>query len=755
MDWLFALAFFLWFELLSLPLRLALARSPMPSAVRRVLSRIAGPLVLILPVWWLGHFVSISTAGALIAAFSVIALINLAVLAGRGESGLPRALGYAPAAALSFWKRWLPVLAFEALTLALFFGFVAFRRWVPEMTFEVSASAAEKFANAMLYNVALHAPTLPPDDYWFSGHPLTYYYFGHFHGAAVARSAAVWGLPAAFSLNLALARLTVATFEATWLLARSAGVRSGWAVVAGLAAAWGGNPSSVAVAWQQWRAGAAAGYPFNPAAYSFWDASRAIKNVVDEFPAFSAILGDFHAHHLALPWLIAWLAIGIAGRRWLLNAAPGSLANLALAAAWIALGVASIIANFWYLPIILAAAPLLILPRLRLSAPSLAWGAILLLALALCVKVSIALQRGAESVPLQPGNIDFPLLRSLPLRTVPPELRSAPLELIAMWGFPALLFPVAALLCLRRPRALLRPEFLSSNIIFPLLSAVFFIQGHRAVAAIMLCIWMLCLIPLNRRLRNLALCALAGLFMLEILYVPDRFVGDLARYNSYFKFSYALWPVLWVIAAQLGARCWSLPHPARRWPARVALLLCLAAASLYTPLAMWARADQARRGDLYPRRPTLDYAAFVANRPAYALEAPLLAAVRAHVPLNDRVIEAAVPTPYNYGGRIASLAGRPVPIGWDHHEQQWRGEPAFAPLAARRAEVEAFYTASTPETMRLAARDLGARWAVYGKLEEERYGPAALAVMRRAGRVVAATPEAAPRYFLFAFPEGR
>ena len=39
MDWVWAVLFFVWFELLSLPLRLALAASPAPADVRRLISR--------------------------------------------------------------------------------------------------------------------------------------------------------------------------------------------------------------------------------------------------------------------------------------------------------------------------------------------------------------------------------------------------------------------------------------------------------------------------------------------------------------------------------------------------------------------------------------------------------------------------------------------------------------------------------------------------------------------------------------------
>jgi uncharacterized membrane protein len=63
----------------------------------------------------------------------------------------------------------------------------------------VSASAAEKFGNSMMFWSNWYARHLPPEDYWMAGRPLTYYYWGHFHWAWVAR---IGGFPAEIAINL-------------------------------------------------------------------------------------------------------------------------------------------------------------------------------------------------------------------------------------------------------------------------------------------------------------------------------------------------------------------------------------------------------------------------------------------------------------------------------------------------------------------------------------------------------------------------
>ena len=308
MDFGWAALYFLWFEVLSLPLRLVLARTRAPEDVRRFLSRVAGPVVLVLPIWYGGHVASFVTWHGFGLAWIGLALAGGAWHA-RRTGGLIRGLGYE-------WigsgyqgtpRRAARQLAPEFIAFALFMGFIAFRRWVPEMTFEVGASAAEKFGNAMMFWSTWHGRGLPPEDYWLAGEPLTYYYWGHFHWSWLGR---MGGFPAELALNLALARTTVLVFEGAWLLGRAMGLRAGWATVGAVAATWGGNPEALKQAWHVW---SVPNVPYQWGGYDFWKPSRAIENVVDEFPAFSAILGDFHAHHLALPWFLGWLAILVAG----------------------------------------------------------------------------------------------------------------------------------------------------------------------------------------------------------------------------------------------------------------------------------------------------------------------------------------------------------------------------------------------------------------------------------------------------------
>jgi uncharacterized membrane protein len=298
-------------------------------------------------------------------------------------------------------------------------GFVAIRRWVPEMTtYPIDTSAAEKFMNMMIFWANWHAPALPPEDYWLSGHRLTYYYWGHFHWAWVGR---VGGFPAVLAINLGFARLVTGVFEASYLLARALGLRMGAAAAAAVAVTWAGNPSSAAQAVRMWRANPRG---FDWTWYDFWKPSRAMADsVITEFPAFSAILGDFHAHHLALPWLLAWLALLVAGGSWLgatstAGRSPSAARSFWLAALWCGLGLAAALTNLWNLPIMAFGVGLLVLhAMIRGRRPAFATlGAAF--ALAVLVFFSTRLILGADASPLPAGKATG-FWESLPIRWLP------------------------------------------------------------------------------------------------------------------------------------------------------------------------------------------------------------------------------------------------------------------------------------------------------------------------------------------------
>ncbi|MEN6624918.1 MAG: DUF2298 domain-containing protein [Candidatus Sumerlaeia bacterium] len=731
-DFFWALAFLLGFELLSLPLRVALAGCGADGAVRRVVSRLAGPAVLCLLAWIPGHSLPAVTGG-----WAIWLVVALSIAAWW----LQRSRGADSATILGYERGdgWFGRIGLEIVSAILFFGFVALRRHCPEMTaYPINSSAAEKFTNAMLFWSSWHAGALPPQDYWLAGHSLVYYYFGHFFWAWTGHMIAA---PGELVINLALARLTVMVFESAWLLGRAVGLTPGWSAAAGIAAAWGGNIAGVMAAWKLVGDFSWGGYPY-------WDARSVMPGTVNEFPAFTAILGDFHSHHMALPWAIGWLAL-MAGRNKWLDQQPDFRPTPALAVmvAWIALGTCAALANLWLLPL-MAWAILIALAATVLSPRRLIRSLIAVVAFGLVLWVGIDLMRGSESLPLNQGG------GGLPLKLLPAEVRSTFGQLAKFWGLPVIVIALAALARAIELRGWNTPLFLA-GLILAFASFWFGPLLWLAVAC-----WSAGRFGPKRQSETTCLLfgVLAVLIGLEAVFIDDFYSGEYERYNTYFKFSYPLWPALVVVAAAAASGVWSAPTAWVRWVGRICIAVIAVAAAVYPVLAFPARIIQARSSDATPMPPTLDAVDFLKYcREPWRSEAPIMEWIRRNVPAGSIVAEAPGPEPYSYGGRVACLAGRPIPVGWTHHEVQWRG-PAAQDMIQRQTEsIERIYRGQSPDEVRAAALRAGVRWILFGIEEERRYGPHNRARLSAAGSV--AVSGAGGRYALIDlgehFLEGR
>lgn len=786
-DFALALGFWAVYEVLSLPLRWGLTPFAISDDIRRLLSRVAGPAMLALAAGLAAH------VGFGLSAVSGWSAVFLAALgaAGFGYAAMG-ARFFRLAGASSFPVRrpsWRRDVTLEALVLASFLGYLAFRRLAPEMTFEVQNSGAEKFPNAMLFWSCWHAARLPPEDYWFSGLTQTYYYWGHFFWSWVGR---LGGFPAETVIALGLSRVVALTVEASYLLLRAMKVSWGGAILGAVVIAWGGNPQAWVTLKSQFEAHleavqgesiAEASLPVFPEGtaavlsewrwehYPFWEPSRVMAGTVTEFPAWSAILGDFHAHHLALPWLIGWFAILLGGDRWILRGAgpAGSFSRVALTALIAGpLGALACLANLWSLPVVASSGVALLFWRPRGRAWS--GGLVAMGTVAALLAAGMLLAGNHPLAPLSPGGEatgSGSLLVRIPLRPLPASLRSTAEEITGLWGFQ--IFPIllgSGVVLVRRWGSGWTAGWISAGgLLFgtyaTLFSGLTFDRREPVLIWLGLACWSIALsggvrpwLPRRAGLAGAGACVLlAGL---EIFYIQDRMTGELARYNSYFKFSYAAWPLLSAMAWVAAIRLWTLRRPVGiRWAARLAL-----APLIPGVMAMWvfggpARVLQARVGDDVERKATLSAFEWLEGRAPYQADAAALAWIRENVPPGEVVAEAPSQAGYSYQGRVASLTGRPIPLGWGHHIAQWRGASIYDALSERHEAVDTLFLAGDADEMREAARALNVQWAIMGKLERETYGDDAfretLDIMRETAVLRKAFPSERPQTFLFEF----
>jgi hypothetical protein len=176
---------------------------------------------------------------------------------------------------------------------------------------------------------------------------------------------------------------------------------------------------------------------------------------------------------------------------------------------------------------------------------------------------------------------------------------------------------------------------------------------------------------------------------------------------------------------------------------------------------------QAREGDASPRAATLNSFAWLHHRPGYEAEAEMLDWIRQNVAPPLTVIEYVWDIPfeddpayrnsqagsYDYFARVASLAGRPIPLGWPHHEFQWRG-PSVDPIVRRReAALRKLYGATDSAHVHEAAEELGSTWILMGKVERDHLGEERFEALREivasTGHLRAEFPPENPTVFIY------
>ena len=270
-----------------------------------LMSKAVGLLIVGLGVWLLASFETMPFARATIIAVAVaFAALNLVLLIANR------------AAFADFLKRrWKTIAVAELLFLIAFFAFVAVRMANPDLWHPYRGG--EKPMDMAYLNAVLRSAHMPPYDPWFSGGYLNYYYWGQFlvstliHLTGIAPEIAVnLAIPTFFAMTVAL------SYGVAYNLAAAANVRALPPALAGLAGAAfvtviGNLDGAIQLAQSAWRV-AVKGIPAAP--FDFWRSSRMMPPdppgfEITEFPFFTFLFADPHAHLWALPFTL--LCIGL------------------------------------------------------------------------------------------------------------------------------------------------------------------------------------------------------------------------------------------------------------------------------------------------------------------------------------------------------------------------------------------------------------------------------------------------------------
>jgi YYY domain-containing protein len=622
------------------------------------------------------------------------AWISLLMLAAAGAYALFRRAGI-----VQFWRERWRAIAFGELIFGI--GFVLFLLF---RAFNAEIYWGEKPMDFSILNILVRSRTLPPSDPWFAGAPLGYYVFGQ---QMVAFLTLLTGLSTRYTFNLAFGLLGGVIAQGAFSLARS------WAnsLRAGLTGAGFvvllGNLAGL----REWLVRKR---PIDW--HYFWATSRVVPDTINEYPLWSLLFADLHAHLLALP---LFLLVG-AGMLQFLRAhvgpAAGSSGRLR-ASLCLGLAIAAqALTNAWDIPLL---GGLLLLTGIIASfsdTPS-----------------SRSKRLGLTSISVA-ASAAVAFLLALPLwvhgggppgfgRNAEPGARGVDVFLHYGLFFFLALFWLAATVSetLSRNDRTARLRWLPYLAAAVLLAISIVSVDVFCVAAILL--FVLAIVRLLPRPEDrLSSGMIAAAFFL-VLFTQKAFISD--RMNTFFKLYFEAWPLFAISTAVLVFGFAARTGSYERWPTvfRVFFLVLLAA-GVFTSVtivrgALFAPGNPSRPQET--RRFTLDGLRYLESwRPG---EYAAVEWLRRAIPGTPVLLEAHGAS-YQDFSRVSMLTGIPTVLGWEHHVKQ-RGNPE-SEVEARRVAIERVFSSSDIAGIADTLRKYHVGYVYVGAVERRTYPPEGL-----------------------------
>jgi YYY domain-containing protein len=682
-------------------------------------------------------------------------------------------------------QRWPYVLLIEALFAVALAVAVSLRSYVSEIQWN------EKPMDFAFLNAILRADSFPPKDPWLSGHTIPMYIFGHHIVAALTKLTGI-ASSATFNLGVALmaALAAVAVFGLVFnLLATRARFRT--AVLFGLVGVGLllvlANIEGVFELTALHGIGSKGFYglldindlngPIDckahpdwctewwPTGLSWWRASR-IGTQWDwrEFPFFSFLLGDLHAHLMSIPFVLTAMGIAYNTLRWdgVLDGRFWLGHPLRLLGTSVFLGALGYI-NTWDLPTFMALVAAMAAARNYLRAGRLdaavavqtAGFVIPLAALSFVLYLPFYLDFhpvGGSILPLEVNGVGFPGREAL---------ATMPHHFFYIWA--TILWPTASFVIVargpwREQRSMLGWAMLPALIPFGLW--VLLVTGHEGplgfaeeagargawwiTLAFLLVAVTVAALALGHflkaqtsseddRLSTLFPLALAGTALLLLLGTELYWVQDPVniRANTVFRLNYQAWMML-SISGAVGFyfilsrwRAGAVLAYARRFTWAAVTVVLIGAGLVYPVIGSMNRTNGFRAN------PNVDGLAVM--EPADPAQYEAIHWLQENVKGTPVILEA-IGGDYTTLARVSARTGLPTVLGWPEHEERWRG--SWEPQEGRREDVERAYETTSPAEAEAILDKYGVEYVYIGELEREVYGDQGMAKFAQLGDVV-------------------
>ena len=609
------------------------------------------------------------------------------------------------------------MLVVEILFLGMFIFWCYLRAFKPE------AYGTEKFMDFGFMKIMERSDYMPPQDLWLSGVDLNYYYVGQFVGTFLSKLS---GINVDYGYNLMLMTIAALAFTMVYSLVRTcfaeltfekiknsrpisvvAGIVSGSSVV------FAGNVHYLIYGVLRPKLQEFTGAEVT--SYWFPDATRYIgyntdvpDKTIHEFPSYSFILGDLHAHVINIIFVLTVLGIlysWLMYRKDLIKNNKGySLVKEVFAPQILVLGFFIGFfhtTNFWDYPIYYVVSGAVILFSNIVLCKSLKGTAVM-------TAIQGVLIYAIGTIVCLPFTLSFNQI-STEIKFV--TSRTPLYQLAVLWALPIILVVIYIgnmIYCKAKSGAYKTPK-----------------AGDKIVA------FFATMKTSEMFMMILGLCAIGLTFMPEVIYVKDIYEGDYSRANTMFKLTYQAYIMYGVGIGYALLRLFINGKGFMKRLTTVWFLVWIGTVA-YFGNASHAWFGEYQNKDNYKG---LDATAFMETENYADYEATNW--LNENIEGTPVVLEANGDS-YTFYERVSTITGLPTVLGWRTHEWLWQsdGSGEFPAIASEREEaVRNIYTSQDINQVKELIEEYDVEYIYIGKCEYEKFPEMNVDLLKSLGEV--------------------
>lgn len=584
----------------------------------------------------------------------------------------------------------------------LFILFIIIRLWNPDLWHPIMGG--EKPMDFAFLNSIINTKFFPPRDPWFSGETINYYYFGQVIVATLSKIAhvptnyfynfvipflyAISGL-IAFSTTYQLCKSKIAGFITVFLLL----IAGNWAQIKVIFDYFLGEPTYI----NSW----------------YWTATRVMpNNEINEFPFFTFLYADLHAHLISIPLIISVLYLILSTK----NTPHSQILKQSLLIGFLS-GVI-LMTNIWDYPTVLLAIFIFNSWKIfkyksnfikKLGSVLFLNTTILITSYLTALPFLFNFKSGAFGLSLYKG-VNTDLLDFI-------LINGSFLLLILFYLFIRIYY--------WRKKIIL---YLITVVI--LVSFILFKLYFLPVLIIIFALFIKILISHRRQLSTGGELSILLIALSMFLFMVPDFIDfklGLGRMNTVFKFYFQAWIFLSISAGWMITEIWGALE--RKKSVKIIFLLVLFFVSVAT-ISYPLTATFAKINDRFEKRVKLTFdgedfmksAVYRNGNNVITLSGDYLSIewIKNNIETDAVIAEAQTPI-YGWGSRISVYTGRQTILGWDWHEIAHRSYLDPTIIRLRSSDVETLYTTTDQLVIKNILEKYSVDYIYYGELERKHY----------------------------------